>query len=60
MNNKPDYNETDFLLIQKSFVRINIFYDSLSYDYSKESPSVTTLSYLLDIGYTFGLFFGKL
>jgi hypothetical protein len=58
LDNKSNYNITDYLLIQKSLLRINIFYDNLSYDYSTESPSLNLMNYLLDLGYTFGLFFG--
>ncbi len=60
LDNKSNYNITDYLLIQKSLLRINIFYDNLSYDYFTESPSLNLMNYLLDLGYTFGLFFGIL
>ena len=60
LDNKSNYSITDYLLIQKSLLRIHIFYDNLSYDYSMESPQYTLLNFLLDLGYTFGLFFGKI
>jgi hypothetical protein len=58
LDNKSNYTITDYLLIQKSLLRLHIFYDNLSYDYFTESPYLNLLNYLLDLGYTFGLFFG--
>jgi hypothetical protein len=56
---KSDYNVTDLLIFQKSLANINIYYENLSYDVLTESPSLTFLNFILNIGYTFGLFFGN-
>jgi len=36
----------------------SVFYDTLNYDFMWESAKTTILEFILDIGYTFGLFFG--
>ena len=48
----------DYLMFQKSVLKINIHYETLMYEYIIESPFLGFIDFLLDIGYTFGLFFG--
>jgi hypothetical protein len=43
---------------KESVVRINIFYDSLSYTLSTESPKMDVVSLLSNIGGNLGLFLG--
>ena len=42
--------------VRKSFVRINVFYDSLSYTLSEESPQWDAFSLIANIGGNLGLF----
>ena len=48
----------DSTTVEKSFVRINIFYDSLSYTLTTESPEMNFISLLASIGGNLGLFLG--
>ena len=41
-----------------SVVRVNIFYDSMSYELSTESPKMNIVSLLASIGGNLGLFLG--
>jgi hypothetical protein len=43
---------------KESVVRVNIFYDSLSYTMSTESPKMDVISLLSNIGGNLGLFLG--
>jgi hypothetical protein len=58
LNNKSDHNITDYLMFQKTVLKINIHYSSLLYEYMQESPMIHFNDFILDVGYTFGLFFG--
>ena len=58
--NDTSYTLNDVLLLQKSLLRINVFYETLTYDFITESPTFTYLTFILNLGYTMGLFFGKL
>lgn len=40
LNNKSDHNTTDYLMFQKTVLKINIHYSSLLYEYMKESPMI--------------------
>ena len=44
--------------VANSFVKINIFYDSMSYELSTESPKMNIVSLLASIGGNLGLFLG--
>ncbi|MFN9944411.1 MAG: amiloride-sensitive sodium channel family protein, partial [bacterium] len=43
---------------EKSFVRLNVFYDSLSYTLTTESPQMDWVTLLGSIGGNLGLFLG--
>jgi hypothetical protein len=43
---------------QESIVRLNIFYDSLSYTLSEESPQLDMVTLIANIGGNLGLFLG--
>ena len=43
---------------EKSFIRLNIFYDSLSYTLTTESPQMDWVTLLGSIGGNLGLFLG--
>ena len=51
---KPINSET----VSKSIVSLNIFYESLSYTLSTESPQMDSISLLANIGGHLGLFLG--
>ena len=42
----------------KSVVKVNIFYESMSYELSRESPKMDIVSLLASIGGNLGLFLG--
>ena len=44
--------------VANSFVKVNIFYDSMSYELSTESPKMNIVSMLASIGGNLGLFLG--
>ena len=44
--------------LKNSIVKLDIFYDSLSYTISTESPKLDTVSFLANLGGTLGLFLG--
>ena len=48
----------DVATAEKSFVQLNIFYDSLSYTLTEESPQMDAVSLLGSIGGNLGLFLG--
>ena len=48
----------DYLLIQKSLLKINVYYDTIEYDLLTESPQVIFLNISLNIAYAFSLIFG--
>ncbi len=50
--------EINAMTVQKSFVRINVFYESLSYSVSEESPQWDGFSLIANIGGNLGLFLG--
>ena len=53
------FDEIEYLILQKSLANVNIFYEILNYDVSTELPALSLLNFILNIGYTFGLFFGN-
>ena len=57
--NGTSYTLNDVLLLQKSLLRINVFYETLIYDFLTESPTINFLTFILNLGYTMGLFFGN-
>ena len=44
--------------VSQSIVAVNVFYDSLSYEYSTESPQMSVFNLLANIGGNLGLFLG--
>ena len=56
--NDTSYTLNDVLLLQKSLLRLNIFYENLAYDFIAEIPVISFLNFLLNLGFTTGLFFG--
>jgi hypothetical protein len=55
-SSKKKHDYIDYLMFQKSILKINIHYDSLTYEYVVETPMILLLDFLLDVGYCFGLF----
>jgi hypothetical protein len=53
-----DQEKLNLDTVKESVVRINIFYDSLSYTLSTESPKMDVVSLLSNIGGNLGLFLG--
>ena len=53
-----DSSEIDSERARQSFVTLNIFYDSLSYELSTESPQIDLVSLLASIGGNLSLFLG--
>jgi len=54
----PSSAQIDENMAQKSFVGLNIFYKSLSYEISTESPQLTVITLIANIGGHLGLFMG--
>ena len=48
----------DANVARKSFVKFDIYYDSLSYELSSESPKMDVVSFLANVGGNLGLFLG--
>ena len=44
--------------LDKSFLKVNIFYESMSYTQTTENPALTFMTFLSNIGGIFGLFIG--
>ena len=64
LNSKP-YLTSDFIsneinaeTARKSFISLNIFYETLSYDISSESPQLSLITLFANIGGYLGLFLG--
>jgi hypothetical protein len=53
-----DQENLNLDIVKESIVRVNIFYDSLSYTMSTESPKMDVVSLLSNIGGNLGLFLG--
>lgn len=49
----------DYLLIQKSLLKLNIYYDSIEYDFFTESPQIILTNFILNIIYSFCFLFGN-
>jgi len=49
---------SDPFLAEKSFVFLNIFYGELSYDLSAETPQLTLITLIANVGGYLGLFLG--
>lgn len=56
---KTNNNNLDYLLIQKSLLKISVYYDTIEYDLLTESPQINFINFIVNIGYAFGLIFGK-
>jgi len=50
----------DYFLIQKSLLKINIYYDSIEYDFFTESPQISLTNFILHIIFAFCFLFGNL
>ena len=50
--------QIDANVARKSFIRLNIYYDSLSYTHSSETPKIDVVSLISFIGGTLSLFLG--
>jgi hypothetical protein len=55
---KTQNSVQDYLLIQKSLLKINIYYDSIEYDFFTESPQIILTNFILNIIYSFCFLFG--
>ena len=51
-------SSVDSTLAKNSFARINIYYQTLSYSFSSDSPQLSAVSFLASIGGNLGLFLG--
>ncbi len=51
-------NQIDAETAKKSFVQLNIFYKSLSYEVSTESPQMSSITLISNIASNLGLFLG--
>ena len=49
----------DYLLIQKSLLKLNIYYDSIEYDFFTESPQISLTNFILHIIFAFCFLFGN-